>query len=60
MADRFKTCTMNEWSAAIDCGDGWNAYGCRHTKKRNEGRKRIKRAARHKLKQELRRTINEL
>lgn len=60
MADKFKTCTMDEWSAAVSCGDGWNAYGYGHTKRRTEGRKRIKRAARHKLKQELRRTINEL
>lgn len=60
MADMFKTSTMKEWSAAIECGDGWNAWGGGHTKKRNEGRKRIKRAARHKMKQELRREINEL
>lgn len=58
MADAFKTCTMNKgWSAGI--WDDWNQpWG--HAKRRNEGRKRIKRAARHKLKQELRRTINEL
>lgn len=60
MADMFKKHTMNEWSAGVDCGDGWNAWGGGHVKKRNESRQRIKRAARHRLKQELRRTINEL
>jgi len=60
MADQFKAHTMKEWSAAIEGGDGWNAYGCKRSTKRHEGRKRIKRAARHRLKQELRRTINEL
>lgn len=60
MADMFKTSTMKEWSAGVDCGDGWNAWGWKRSQKRHEGRKRIKRAARHRLKQELRREINEL
>lgn len=60
MADMFKTNTMKEWSAGVEGGDGWNAWGADHTQKRHEGRKRIKRAARHRLKQQLRREINEL
>lgn len=60
MVDSFKVNTMKEWSAGVECGDGWNAWGAEHTQKRHEGRKRIKRAARHRMKQQLRREINEL
>lgn len=52
-----KSC--KEWFAGISCGDGWNAFGYGHTQKRAKGRKKIRRAARHELKHDLRILIAE-
>lgn len=59
MRDSFKKATMKEWKNGISCGDGWNSIVWGHTKKRTNGRKKIHRAARHALKQQLRHDINE-
>ena len=50
-----KSC--KRWWNAISCGDGWNAFGHGHTKKRTKGRKKIRRAARQELKHDLRRLL---
>lgn len=52
-----KSC--KRWWNAISCGDGWNAFGYGHTQKRANGRKKIRRAARHELKHDLRILIAE-
>jgi len=54
MSDMFKKATRKGWGD--EWGDDWNVP-CGHSKRRNEGRKRIKRAPRRNLKQELRKEI---
>ena len=54
MADKFKKNTFKNFSNGVSCGDGWNACGHGHVKRRTEGRKKINRKARRRLKNELR------
>ena len=51
--------TVRNWYSGVSCGDGWNAYGYGHTQRRTKGRKKIRRAARHELKRELRTLVEE-
>lgn len=55
MCDAFKQKTMKDFWWGVSVGDGWNAWGYGHTKRRTLGRKKINRAARHRLKAELHR-----
>ena len=57
MKDMFHRVTIKDWWWAIGPGDGWNSWNYGHTKRRNLGRKRIRRSARHRLKDELRKEI---
>lgn len=59
MADSFKKNTFKHFSNGISCGDGWNASGYGHVKRRTKGRKKINRQARHRLKNDLRNDILE-
>lgn len=59
MKDAFRRATTKDWFAGISCGDGWNASGYGHTKKRTNGRKKIRRQARSKLKSDLRKELLE-
>lgn len=56
MADMFKKGTRKLWGN--EWGDDWNVP-CGHSKRRTEGRRRIKRSTRRRLKQELRKSIYE-
>lgn len=55
--DQFKRASKKNWAAGISCGDGWNSRNYGHTKLRTKGRAKIRRAARMKLKTELRKEI---
>jgi hypothetical protein len=59
MADMFKKSSQKDFWHGVSCGDGWNSWDYGHTKRRTEGRKKIKRKARNKLKQDLRKEIDE-
>ena len=60
MKDQFKRNTEMAWvTCGYSGGDGWNCPGYGHTKRRTEGRKKIRRRARCRLKEDLRRELYE-
>lgn len=54
--DAMHKANAKDWSygACYPCGDGWNAGGYGHTKRQHEGRKKLTRKARRKVKTSIR------